>query len=211
MDRSPRWDDPRPHGCIRDPPLWCARPNVLGRKRDKYPSSSRSSVTKSYPASVREGMLRKTRSRTCSITGCERPSHARGWCRMHHKRWLNHGTFDPGSQGHSVQPDVGGCWIWTRGRNKGYARFKIKNTPIIGHRFSYELCLGPVPTGMHLDHRCRVRSCVNPAHLDPVTIAENNRRSQAWLSQTSPQTKAAPASDARAAVMEPRTAPGTEA
>lgn len=36
--------------------------------------------------------------------------------------------------------------------------------------------VGPIPEGLHLDHLCRVRRCVNPAHLEPVTQAENNYR-----------------------------------
>jgi len=41
------------------------------------------------------------------------------------------------------------------------------------HRFGYELLVGPIPTGLTLDHLCRVRTCVNPAHLEPVSIGEN--------------------------------------
>ncbi len=47
------------------------------------------------------------------------------------------------------------------------------------HRIAYEEFVGPVPNGLHLDHRCRVRLCCNPAHLEPVTQQENNRRSWA--------------------------------
>ncbi len=46
----------------------------------------------------------------------------------------------------------------------------------MAHRFAYENLVGPVPTGLLLDHRCRNKSCVNPDHLDPVTSGENTRR-----------------------------------
>ena len=67
----------------------------------------------------------------------------------------------------------GGCWLWTAGQNgTGYGRFDKS----VAHRFSYTLLVGPVPEGLDLDHLCRVRHCVNPAHLEPVTRSENLRR-----------------------------------
>ena len=44
------------------------------------------------------------------------------------------------------------------------------------HRFAYEMLVGPIPEGLDLDHLCRVRHCVNPNHLEPVTRSENLRR-----------------------------------
>lgn len=41
---------------------------------------------------------------------------------------------------------------------------------------TYEEFNGPVPAGMELDHLCRVRCCVNPMHLEPVTHDENMKR-----------------------------------
>jgi hypothetical protein len=43
----------------------------------------------------------------------------------------------------------------------------------MAHRFAYELLVGPIPEDLELDHLCRVRHCVNPAHLEPVTHLEN--------------------------------------
>ena len=70
------------------------------------------------------------------------------------------------------------CWLWTAGVNaSGYGKFGREPTgPELAHRVAYELLVGPIPDGLVLDHLCRVRICVNPAHLEPVTSGENTRR-----------------------------------
>jgi len=69
------------------------------------------------------------------------------------------------------------CWLWTAGQSvDGYARFSIdkpKHTSFAAHRVAYELLVGPIPDGLSLDHLCRNILCVNPEHLEPVTIKEN--------------------------------------
>lgn len=67
-----------------------------------------------------------------------------------------------------------GCWLWTASiQSNGYARFNDGVNVRGGHRFAYEVFIGPIPEGLVLDHLCRVRHCVNPAHLEPVTGPEN--------------------------------------
>lgn len=69
------------------------------------------------------------------------------------------------------------CWVWQRHVTpQGYARTPIEGRYVLVHRLYYERKYGPVPAGMELDHLCRVRSCVNPDHLEVVTHAENTRR-----------------------------------
>ena len=67
------------------------------------------------------------------------------------------------------------CWLWTGGRGKeGYASFRSDGRDMYGHQFSFMLHTGAwCPEGLELDHVCRVRHCVNPAHLEPVTHHEN--------------------------------------
>lgn len=80
----------------------------------------------------------------------------------------------------------GECWIWTKALDGyGYAQIAIRLTdrlfrPMV-HRVVYEHLRGEIPAGLQLDHLCRVRSCANPEHLEPVTNAENTRRGTALL------------------------------
>lgn len=69
------------------------------------------------------------------------------------------------------------CWIWQRCvASDGYGRVTFGGKARRAHVAVYEQERGHVPDGLQLDHLCRVRSCVNPDHLEPVTNAENCRR-----------------------------------
>ena len=73
------------------------------------------------------------------------------------------------------------CWLWTGNTWKGYGQFSIQQTPGVwkkakAHCVAYGLIVGPIPDGLQLDHLCRNPSCVNPAHLEPVTNRENGLR-----------------------------------
>jgi len=61
----------------------------------------------------------------------------------------------------------------------GYGIFHHEGRSVLAHRFAYEDQVGPIPAGLEVDHLCAVRSCVRPAHLEPVTHAENLRRAGA--------------------------------
>ncbi len=77
---------------------------------------------------------------------------------------------------------VHGCWLWRGYKTRnGYGRFWMDGRTQPAHRVSYELHVGPIPDGLHIDHLCRNRMCVNPEHLEPVTLAENNRRGAAVI------------------------------
>ncbi len=70
-----------------------------------------------------------------------------------------------------------GCWLYLGTKLFNYYTVFRKGKKLIrSHRWFYETFKGPIPDGLCLDHLCRVRECVNPAHLEPVTIAENKRR-----------------------------------
>ena len=78
------------------------------------------------------------------------------------------------------------CWLWSLHVNaKGYAHARVptegRNNHLI-HRVVFERAVDPIPAGLHIDHLCRVRNCVNPDHLEPVSPAENVRRGVAGAS-----------------------------
>lgn len=71
-----------------------------------------------------------------------------------------------------------GCWEW-RGSlsSSGYGQIGDESGKLVTvHRLAYELLVGPIPTGLVLDHTCRNQRCVNPLHLDITTSAINTAR-----------------------------------
>lgn len=68
-------------------------------------------------------------------------------------------------------------WIWTACKDRhGYGEFKINGITERVHRVVYQWYIGVIPIGLQIDHLCRVRHCVNPAHLEAVTAQENCAR-----------------------------------
>ncbi len=131
--------------------------------------------------------------RLCSIHGCTQVRKTRGMCHNHYQVAWYHGTHTkaPVSSSRPLTPVIerfldkiciqDTCWLWTGAPNAaGYAMLYMSptNKPRVdyAHRFSYRLFIGPIPVGLDLDHLCRVRHCVNPDHLEPVTRKENIHR-----------------------------------
>lgn len=94
-----------------------------------------------------------------------------------------------------------GCWIWT-GSYRIAPQEKRKTLPerrypylyigrkqyVAAHRASYELFVGPIPDGLTIDHLCRTTLCVNPLHLEPVTMRENVLRGTSFAAQNAKKT-----------------------
>lgn len=82
-----------------------------------------------------------------------------------------------------VQPREDGCWDWLGSHFKatGYALFNLKMSdgvwrPTTAHRVAHTIYKGPIPDGLHIDHLCRNRRCVNPDHLEAVPQKVNTAR-----------------------------------
>lgn len=145
------------------------------------------------------------RGDTCRIEGCTNVvGMKRGAvCAMHRARIWRHGNADTViSPSRTHAEDVARFWAQVDKRSddecwpflgvinsNGYGQFTVSlgkhhhQRRYMAHRFAYEIVIGPIPEGLHLDHvwdrGCTLRECVNPAHLEPVTLAENNRRMHA--------------------------------
>ena len=123
----------------------------------------------------------------CAVDGCEAAVHTRSWCRPHYRKWGRYGdpTYSHAQAARegegerfwmSVDKSGDECWTWTGAlTTNGYGLFRVvdKPTNVRAHRYSYAIAKGPIPHGMHIDHMCRNRTCVNPSHLRLATKKQN--------------------------------------
>lgn len=132
---------------------------------------------------------------TCSVDGCDKPHASHGFCNLHAKRWVAHGDplkvmqirlddtarfwskVDKDGPLPTWAPFLGPCWLWTTAVDKdGYGKHFVKGKTVTSHRYSYESATGSPLGSAVIDHLCRVRRCIRPDHLEPVTHRENLMR-----------------------------------
>jgi len=131
---------------------------------------------------VTEGMSFDMTKNSRQCLDCERTDLWGRWCcQPHYRERLRNGTLPkrPTTEerfwGHVRKTD--GCWFWCSTERKGYGRFTVTTANAVSaHRFAYELAHGPIADGMTIDHLCNQTLCVNPAHMEPVTLLENIAR-----------------------------------
>jgi hypothetical protein len=66
------------------------------------------------------------------------------------------------------------CWRWTGLHDAdGYGTLHYEGRMHGAHRIAYALYRGEIPKGIVVRHKCDVRDCVNPSHLELGTQIDN--------------------------------------
>lgn len=139
-------------------------------------------------------MRARAKGLTCTVADCDRKVRCNGMCRIHYDRFRQYGRLEKAKR---LTPDErfwsrvtiganppapfipvdGPCWEWSGAiTGTGYGNIWYADAYVPAHRVSYELAHGEIGADLEIDHLCRVRSCVNPDHLEQVTPDENKRR-----------------------------------
>lgn len=135
---------------------------------------------------------------TCSVDGCGGEHYAKSLCCKHYSKMRYHTV--PGlrevvnarnrhrGQVLATNPNryqkffdrvefTDSCWLWVGPKlPNGYGRVSWMGKLTLTHRIAYEMLVGPIPSGLTIDHLCRVRACLRPDHLEPVALYINVMR-----------------------------------
>lgn len=98
-----------------------------------------------------------------------------------HNGWRPRATPDIRFTNQIIKGNADECILWIgKVNNMGYGQFCLAGVFVLAHRYSYEQAKGVIPEGLVLDHLCGNPRCVNPAHLEAVTQADNLRRGKGF-------------------------------
>jgi len=128
----------------------------------------------------------KSQAEICKITGKPRSTVSR-WIKenavfsnFQRMKRRNKAVIDKIQSRYIPEPNSG-CWLWLGHIKKnGYGSLTIGKKNFHAHRLSYQTYVGEIPKDKVLDHKCRVRCCCNPNHLEIVTQKENFQRGVRW-------------------------------
>lgn len=127
----------------------------------------------------------------CTIDACDNKLLARGMCNKHYRRMRAHGSPDALLYRESGAPDTpesiwerltrrsfraGECLLWQGAAgSSGYGVIRVDGRLVGTHRASYKALVGPIPEGMEIHHTCHTRNCIEPLHLEIVTVTQNRQ------------------------------------
>jgi hypothetical protein len=119
--------------------------------------------------------------RKCSFEGCNRAHDCHGLCKTHNKQIadgkkltaIKYIPKDPDERFELKLDKSGPCWEWTGERVNGYGRFYVNSRHVYAHRYAYELWVGEIQKPAVVHHKCGVRACCNPDHLQMTTHYNN--------------------------------------
>ena len=168
---------------------------------------------KHYMRWKRLGTTTLVRELPCMIEGCDDKAGDSGLCGFHRSRRRRYGdplggpryrrrrdatveekfwaNINKNGPVPAHRPELSSCWVWMLGHYaNGYGIVYGSgegdaHTQYRTHRVAYELCVGPIPEGLEIDHLCLNHGCCNPDHLEAVTHAENGQR--AWDTGCQPE------------------------
>lgn len=121
----------------------------------------------------------------CTHGGCDAKAVARGYCKRHWQYYKRKGLFegvsspktDYQSRFWTYVDKTETCWNWMGVTSKGYGYFMKKQRLVSAHRESYIMLVGNIEDNLTIDHLCRNKACVNPEHMELVSMKENILRS----------------------------------
>lgn len=139
-------------------------------------------------------MVQRTK-KLCSIDGCNKTHHARGYCSKHYSAWhraegkhaaLQFQAETPeDSFQHRTSPS-GDCLIWAGTKNMaGYGRITVNKTKRQAHHYAWERVNGKIPVGFEVDHTCHNPSCVKIDHLRLADSSQNSSHRRGAQSNSS--------------------------
>lgn len=117
----------------------------------------------------------------CKIEKCSKPHDARGYCNTHYAYMLRNNKLPPKISLEEkfwervVKTNT--CWNWIGYiTSTGYGLIKYEKNTIHAHRLSLSIHNIELKKDLVIDHLCRNRKCVNPNHLEQVSLRENTLR-----------------------------------